>query len=167
MTPRWERTQTPPANAALIMDAVLTPHRSLSLGAFKLMLAGVIAVNAVTALVFISQGAFPVAGFLGLDVLALWLAFRWNYRAARIEERVRVGAEQVTLTRRSVNGAEAHWVVSPLWARVDEDSLSVVIRAGGGAQRVGAFLSPPERASFARALDAALWRAKKGGTAGS
>jgi uncharacterized membrane protein len=164
MTPRWERASSPPnAPGAWLMDAVLTPHRSLSPSAFKLMLAAVIAVNLAVSVYFIAQGAFPVAGFMGLDVLALWLAFRWNYRAGRIEERVRVAPEQICLTRRSVRGEETHWVVNPLWARVDSDEASVLIRAGGAAQRVGAFLSPPERATFAKALDAALWRAKRGG----
>jgi uncharacterized membrane protein len=163
MTPRWERTDRPPHTASLIMDAVLVPHRSLSQSAFKLMLALVICVNAAVAIAFVAQGAYPVAGFLGLDVLALWLAFRWNYRAAGVEERVRVAAGCVHLTRRGVKGDESHWVVNPLWARIDDDGRGVLIRAGAGAQRVAAFLSPPERAEFARALDDALWRAKRGG----
>src|SRR5215475_13862932 len=89
MTPRWERTQTPPPlEGKLYLDAVLRPHRSLSLQAFKLMLILVIAINVIVALVFLSHGAFPVAGFCGLDVMALWLAFRINYRAAKAEERI-------------------------------------------------------------------------------
>ncbi len=162
MSPHWERTSAPPVSAKLYMDAVLTPHRSLSRSAFKLMLALVIIVNAATAFFFIARGALPVAGFLGLDVLALWLAFRWNYRAARIEERVRIGPQHVHVSRTGLKGDVVHWIVSTLWARVEHDGAAVRIRSGGGAQRLGAFLSPPERKSFARALDAALWRARKG-----
>ena len=39
-----------------------------------------------TGLFFLSIGAWPVFGFLGLDVLLIYLAFRWNYRAARARE---------------------------------------------------------------------------------
>lgn len=164
MIPRWERTAAAPPleDGALFMDAVLRPHRSLSLSAFRLMLVAVIAINAVVALVFIAQGAFPVAGFLGLDVLALWIAFRVNYRAGRAEERVRVAASQVHFERRDPKGASAHWVLNPVWARVAHDDRGVLIRSGGGTLRIAAFLPPDERAEFAQALSAALWRAKRG-----
>jgi uncharacterized membrane protein len=151
---------------ALMMNAVLRPHRSLSLTAFKLMLVVVIVVNLVVAAVFISHGAFPVAGFLGLDVLALWLAFRWNYRDARREEHVRISAGQIHVAAIDPDGRAQHWVVNPLWARVVRDGRGVVIRAGGDQMRVGAFLSPKECEHFAAALDTALWRAKRGGQAG-
>jgi uncharacterized membrane protein len=147
----------------LTMNAVLRPHRSLSLTAFKLMLAVVIVVNLVIASVFIAQGAFPVAGFLGLDVLALWLAFRWNYRDAQREEHVRVSSEQVHVASIDPDGYAQHWVVNPLWARVACDGRGVLIRAGGDQMRVGAFLSPKECGHFAEALNAALFRARRGG----
>ena len=150
-------------NGALFMNAVLRPHRSLSLTAFKLMLIVVIVVNVVVAGVFMAQGAFPVAGFLGLDVLALWLAFRWNYRDARREEHVRICTGQVHIASIDPKGRAQHWVVNPLWARVTRDGPGVLIRAGGDQMRVGAFLSPKECDHFAAAVDAALFRARRGG----
>lgn len=162
MGPHWERIAAPPeAEGPLYMDAVLTPNRSWSAGAYKWMLIAVIAVNAAVALFFIAQGAFPVAGFLGLDVLALWIAFRVNYRAGRCAERVQVVGVELRLTRRDAKGREDHWRASPLFARVSRDQSGVIIRAGRGAMRVAAFLSPPERKDFAAALDDALWRARK------
>lgn len=164
MTPRWERTAEPPENApgALYMDAILRPHRSLTPAAFRLMLAAVIAVNCGVALVFALQGAFPVAAFLGLDILALWLAFHLNYRAAKTEERVRLHPGRLHLERRDHRGASAHWVLNPVWARVTADGRGVTIRSGADAVRVAAFLSPAEQGSFAAALRTALWRAKRG-----
>lgn len=150
-------------SGALLMDAVLRPHRSLSLAAFKLVLSVVIAVNLVIATVFIAHGAFPVAGFLGLDVLALWLAFRWNYRDARREEHLRIAAGQVHVASIDPKGRAQHWVVNPIWTRVLRQGRGVVIRAGGDQMRVGAFLSPKECAELAAAVDTALWRAKRGG----
>lgn len=146
----------------LFMDAVLRPHRSWSLKAFKLMLIAVIVVNVAIAIVFVSQGAFPVAGFLGLDVLALWLAFRWNYRAAQAAEYVRIAPGKVHVAAVDKDGAATHWVLNPVWARVARDGRGVLIRDGAGQMRLGAFLSPKECESFAMALDAALFRAKRG-----
>jgi uncharacterized membrane protein len=163
MAPQWERTEgAPDLKAPVFMDAVLRPHRSLSLTAFKLMLGVVIAVNVVISVVFIAHGAYPVAGFLGLDVLALWIAFRVNYRAARAEEHVRVAPAQMHVARRDPNGATKHWVLNPIWAQVTQDGTGVDIRSGRGAMRVGAFLPPVERRAFAVALREALFRAKRG-----
>ena len=144
------------------MDAVLRPHRSLSLSAFRLMLIVVIVINAALAAAFISQGAFPVAGFLGLDVLALWLAFRWNYRTAQVAEYVRVAPGKVHVAAVDKKGAPTHWVLNPVWAQVTRDGRGVLIRDGAGQLRIGAFLSPKECAEFAAALDAALHRARRG-----
>lgn len=145
------------------MDAVLRPNRSLSAAAFKLMLVVVSAINAVLAAVFIAQGAFPVAGFLGLDVLALWLAFRWNYKAGHVAEYVRIAPGKVHVAAVDKRGAEKHWVLNPVWARVARDGRGVLIRDGAGQMRLGAFLSPKECDAFAEALALALFRAKRGG----
>jgi uncharacterized membrane protein len=149
-------------HGALYMDAELRPHRSLSLAGFKLLLSVFIAMNVAVAILFLAQGAFPVAAFLGLDVLALWLAFRFNYREARRAEYVRVGPEQVHVASVDADGRAAHWVLNPLWARVVREGPGVVIRAQGDQMRVGAFLPPKEWAGLAAAIEAALWRAKRG-----
>lgn len=144
------------------MDAVLRPHRSLSAKAFKYTMVAMLAVNAAVAIFFWVQGAFPVAGFLGLDVLALWLAFRWNYQAAQGAEYVRVARGKVHVATIDRHGAETHWVLNPVWARVARDGKGILIRDGDGQMRVGAFLSPPECESFAAALSVALHKAKRG-----
>lgn len=143
------------------MDAVLRPHRSLSASAFKLMLIVVIAANAVLAIVFAAQGALPVAGFLGLDVLVLYLAFRMNYRAAQRVERVCVTRQQIYVSATDADGATTHWLLNPFWARVARDGKGVLVRAGAGQMRIGAFLPPAECDAFAAALSNALWRAKR------
>lgn len=142
------------------MDAVLTPHRSLSTTGFRRLLWVFVAINLVVSAFFWAHGAYPVVGFMGLDVALLWFAFRANYRSARMEERLQVAADHIHLMRCTPRGA-AHWVANPAWARVSLDPTGVRIVSGGVAQRVGAFLSPQERRAFARALDAALWRARK------
>jgi uncharacterized membrane protein len=164
MKPRWERTASAPDfDGPLFMDAELRPHRSLSAKAFRLMLAVVIVINAAGAAICIAQGALPVAGFFGLDVLALWLAFRANYRAGRAAEYVRVGPARVHIASIDQRGQAKHWVLNPVWARVARDGPGVLIRDGDGQMRVGAFLSPKECETFAEALSLALHRAKRGG----
>lgn len=164
MTPRWERSPGPPPldGKPLYFDAELRPHRSWSLKAFKVMLIAVITLNAIMSIVFIARGAFPVAGFLGLDVLALWFAFRWNYRAAQVAEYVKVAPGAMHVAAIDNTGDTKHWVLNPIWAKVARDGRGVLIRAGDGQMRVGAFLSPKECDSFAEALSLALHKAKRG-----
>jgi len=163
MAPRWERAAGPPTlEGKIYLDTELRPHRSLSAQAFKLMLIVVIVINAVVGIVFMAHGAAPVAGFCGLDVLALWLAFRINYRAAQTRERVRLTPLAMHVERRDPKGTSKHWVLNPVWARVQEESVGVSVWSGGQALTIGAFLPPDERSAFAKALDAALYRAKRG-----
>ncbi len=163
MTPHWERSPDAPVlDEPLLMDAVMRPHRSLSLKAFKLMLLAMIAVNLAVAVFFGAQGAFPVAGFLGLDVLALWRAFRWNYRSGQAAEYVRIAPGAVHVAAVDRKGAATHWVLNPVWARVMRDGRGVLIREREGQMRLGAFLSPKECDGFASALSLALSKAKRG-----
>jgi uncharacterized membrane protein len=86
MTPHWEHTATPPSSAGRVfMDATLTPHRSLSQKSFARLIGLFALLNLLISAVFLAKGAFPVVIFLALDVGLLWMAFRMNYRAGRLE----------------------------------------------------------------------------------
>ena len=161
--PTWERSPDAPFfDGPLLMDASLRPHRSLSTRAFKYIMVTVIAVNVAVALFFWMQGAFPVAGFLGLDVLALWLAFRINYRAGKAAEYVRIAPGKVHVAAVNQDGIATHWVLNPIWAQVARDGRGVLIREREGQMRLGVFLSPKECDGFAAALSLALSKAKRG-----
>ena len=147
---------------ALFMDAELRPYRSLSGAGFTLLFGVFVLMNLGVAAYLLAHRALPALPFLGLDVLAVWLAFRFSYRQARRAEYVRVGPEQVHVASVDPEGRATHWVLNPLWARVVRDGPGVVIRAGANQMRVGAFLPPKEWDGLAAAIDAALWRAKRG-----
>ena len=66
-----------------IFSAVITPHRSLGRVGFLVLMALFGGVSFVAGMVFLLIGAWPVFGFLGLDVLLVYWAFRLNYRAPR------------------------------------------------------------------------------------
>ena len=57
--------------------ATLWPHRSLSRAGFRVFMIVVALVSTFASLPFFIMGAWPVVGFFGLDVLLLYLAFRW------------------------------------------------------------------------------------------
>lgn len=163
MSPRWERFAQPPTEAeSWYLDATLQPTRSLSKPALRLVVAAFAGSSLLLGLFFAAHGAYPVMGFLGLDVLLLIAALAASNRAARVRERVQVAFDRVLVTRCHPGRAVQHWVVSPLWLRVDAAKDAIRLAAGGKALRLGAFLSPMERDRFADSLRLALWRARKG-----
>jgi uncharacterized membrane protein len=143
------------------MDATLTPHRSLTARAFLLVMCAFSAMNVAVAVIWALKGAWPVLFFLVVDVTLLAVAFRMNFRAARMFERVRIDGDCLQVTRAPARGRASHWIVAAHWARVEDRPDVVRIAAGDRAMHVGAFLSPPERGDFAQALRRALAQAKR------
>ena len=68
--------------------AVLMPHRSLGPTGFLVLMAASTGIAFVTGMIFLLAGAWPVLGFLGLDVLLIYAAFKLNYRSGRLYETV-------------------------------------------------------------------------------
>lgn len=153
-----------------LFSALLTPHRSLDRTGFLVLMGFVCAVSFVAGMVFLMLGAWPVLGFFGLDALAIWWAFRINNRTARASEEITVTPSELRVRRTSHRGHVVEWVLNPLWVRLDRtedpefgiERLYLVSR--GRRVSIGSFLGPDEKASFAKALLAALNAARRGPT---
>src|SRR6202022_2926488 len=84
-----------------LFSALLTPHRSLNRTGFLVLMGFLSAVSFAAGVAFWLMGAWPVFGFFGLDVLAIYWAFRVNYRHARAIEEIRVTPTELHLRRGS------------------------------------------------------------------
>ena len=153
-----------------IFSAIITPHRSLSSVGFLLLMLGIGAISFASGVMFLLIGAWPVFGFLGLDVLLIYVAFRANFRSARAYEEVTVTASELTVRKVSYRGGVREWTLNPVWVQLDRivheefgiERLFLVSR--GRRLPIAGFLGPDEKASFARALAAALGEARRGPT---
>ncbi|MEK7266618.1 MAG: DUF2244 domain-containing protein [Pseudomonadota bacterium] len=148
-------------------DAVLFPNRSLPNSGFIAVMSIVIAANLFFGVYFYVIGAWPVIGFCGLDVFLVWLAFRLSYRQGRLHERIIVAPGEMRISRVLPSGHESRWRIEPFWTRVVIDNPAthetrVRVVSKGRSLVLGSFLSPDERMSFARALEAAVARARAG-----
>lgn len=151
----------------IIFSATLVPHRSLSRRGFAILMVAICALWFLTGLFFWWLGAWPVIGFFGIDVLAIWLAFKLNYRAARAYEEVEVTRSELTIRKVAPSGRAQELRFNPAWVRLEVEQAAnrnlkrIVIRARDRTIPIGAFLTPEDRGSFARAFSTALATAKR------
>lgn len=151
----------------LFMDAEIRPNRSLSERGFIILITVVTLANVASAAVFVHMGAHFVLPFLGVDILAVVVAFTVSYRSGKVVERVQVSPSQVRITRESPKASMLIWESPTAFTRVtteldDEDRvLSLRLALSGRETAVAAALSPGERRDFARALEDAIWRARR------
>lgn len=152
-----------------MFSAKLTPHRSLSANGFVALMLVIGALALSTAFMFLAVGAWPIVGFLVLDVAIVYLAFQLNYRAARAYEEVIVTQSELIVRRVSAWGQINVETLHPFWTRLktayDEDAeqvLAIKLESKGRQVLVGAFLNPDDKESFANALGDALARVKRG-----
>jgi uncharacterized membrane protein len=153
-----------------LFSALLTPHRSLNSTGFLVLMGFLSAVSFAAGLAFLLMGAWPVLGFFGLDALAIYWAFRINFRHAKATEEIWVTPSELRVRRVSHRGLVVEFMLNPLWVQLDRKTHAefgiekLYLVSKGRRISIGSFLGPDEKASFAKALLAALQAARRGPT---
>jgi uncharacterized membrane protein len=143
--------------------ATLTPHRSLTRHGFTILMGVIIGANLAGGLFFLIIGAWPVIGFLGVDVLLVWLAFRSNYADGQRAERIEITDHELVLERMAERQPRYQQRFARRWVRVELDVDAereligpLYLRFQGQRTQIASFLGGEERQAFAKALKAAL-----------
>jgi uncharacterized membrane protein len=141
----------------------LTPHRSLTREGFVAIMLLIVAVNLIGGVVFLVAGAWPVTGFMGLDVLLIWWAFKANFADARRAERIEITESELILEKLA-DGKERverrfirRWVRVELEEDQDRDLIGGLFLLSHGVRtEIGRFLAPFEKKALAAELRRAL-----------
>jgi len=155
-----------PFSEQVLFQARLSPHRSLSIPAFTILMLVLAGISFAIGITFLMMGAWPVFGFFGLDVALVWFAFRANYREARAYEEIRITPSLLWVRQVSARGQTRETDFNPRWTRLEkaEDEVFGVTRvtlvSRGIAVIVGAFLPPFYKDELAKTLSSALAVAK-------
>jgi uncharacterized membrane protein len=163
-------SRNPDTEEPTLFSAVLTPYRSLGGTGFVVLMSSLSAISFAAGVVFFLIGAWPIIGFLGLDVLLVYWAFRVNYRAALAYEQVRMTASELTVRKVNQRGDVAEWTLNPVWVRLDREVHQefgierLFLVSHGRRLSIASFLGPREKAELATALTAALMQARRGPT---
>ena len=149
----------------VFFERVLLPHRSLPPRGFHILMLLLGLISLAVGIGFVAIGAWPVCGFFGLDVAALYLAFRLSYRSARRREILRLAGDDFTVEQISIYGERRRWRFQPFWLRVvleerRDESNRLLLASHGNSIVIGDFLAPPVRRDLAATLREVLsrWR---------
>ncbi|HEY8381388.1 MAG TPA: DUF2244 domain-containing protein [Microvirga sp.] len=151
-----------------VFAAVIRPHRSLGPSAFRTVMTLCCLATIVASIPFLVLGFWPVAGFFGLDFLALYIAFQVNFREGRSFEELELTPIQLLVRRVNPRGVAREWRFNPLWTRLDrqiDDEFGLQkleVTSRGQSVVIARDLSPGERESLAEALGQALSDVKRG-----
>lgn len=146
-----------------VITITLWPYRSLSAKGFRIVICSIALVLSAVGIGFMMVGAWPVMGFLGLEVGIVWFAFKLNYRAGRLVETICINQSGVTIERIDWRGRPTQQHIDSPWVVADLISergkrRKLVLTAHGKDIEIGAFLPPIEKPPLANALNESLGR---------
>lgn len=158
----------PDRDSTPFLDLILRPHRSLSPAGFWALMALLAAFSFAGGIVFWLAGAWPVIGFIGIDLLLVYIAFKASYAGGRAYERVRLSADRLTVERVDPWGRRKSFELQSHWLRVslDTEQGRLSLTSHGRSLTIAAFLPPEERAQVAEEIRAALARLRGPSTYG-
>lgn len=150
-----------------IFEARLQGHRSLSRNGLAMLMLFVGGVGLAVSVPFILLGAWPIAGFMGLDVALIYFAFRYNNATARAYEQIVLSRIELLFRQVSWRGAVREIRFNPLWTRLEKqehpefgiERLALV--QGRSRVEIAAMLGPDERHAFASDFQRALAESRR------
>ena len=134
----------------------LKPHRSLSAEGFRFVMMGAVAANVVIALPLFVMGAWPVFGFMGLDIFLLWWLFQRSYFDARRTETLTLTDRDLVVVRIAPDGEREELRLDSYWLKVEATEERLVVTSRGNRIVIGRFLGPEERLRVTEQLKAAI-----------
>lgn len=136
----------------------LEPHRSLSKRGFLILMLCLCAISFIAGIFFLAIGAWPVIGFFGLDILLVYLAFKWNFREARRRQQFKIQDGEVTFLDIYPSGAQKEHAFQSYWTRIELKKEKLFIRSGQKVLEFGQFLIPDEKEEVYEELSNSLHR---------
>ncbi|WP_417309037.1 DUF2244 domain-containing protein [Devosia sp.] len=157
-------TQT---QARPLFAAKLTPNRSLGRKGLRIVVAAIAVLATIPGIIFFSLGAWPIVGFMGLDVLLIWWALSTSMRDGQRYETVTLWPDQLELKQVDGKGSEVLTRFDPNIVKlvvdrdINEKTTGLHLRTADRDVVIGAFLNNDEKSSFSKVFGTALKRARR------
>lgn len=149
----------------VFLDATLRPNRSLSARAVRVVFLVALVLSVLCGAYFLAEGAYPVVGFFGLDVVALYIAFRMSLRDQAQTTHVRVTRYAVMVRHEDGRGGVREAELPTAFLRVEADEPrtpqgGIRLCLSERSYVLGRFLTVDERLEFTRVLERAVKTAR-------
>lgn len=156
-------TQT---QARPLFAAKLTPHRSMGRRGLRAVVLVAVLLAIIPGIAFLSMGAWPIVGFMGVGVVLIWWALSAHQRDGKRYEQVTLWPDQLELKQVDGAGKETLTRFNPFFVKLvidrdyNERTTGLHLRTRDRDVELGAFLNPDEKSSFAKAFGTALKRSR-------
>ncbi|WP_423065674.1 DUF2244 domain-containing protein [Devosia sp. CN2-171] len=133
---------------------------------FRAVIVMVAVLATIPGIIFFSMGAWPIVGFMGLDVGLIAWALLAHQRDGKRYEQVTLWPDQLELKQVDGTGKETLTRFNPFYVKLvidrdfNERTTGLHLRTGERDIEVGTFLNTDEKSSFAKAFGTALKRAR-------
>ena len=147
----------------VVFSRVIRPHRSAGPRTLARLLMLLAIPLSATSVVFLSIGAWPVTGFLGLDAVLVGGAFWLHQHSSRAFETIGLTAGALTVERVDAFGRRRSWTFEPGWLNVRPISRNgrhagLELRSHGRSLIIARFLPPEQIPLLASDLGQAISR---------
>lgn len=145
----------------IFLNLTVLPYRSLSKRGFKNLMLVVCFIFFSVGIFFWHIGAWPVFGFLGLDVFLLYYAFRINYKSGEIFETIKLIKQNLLITRNFPSGKKQTWNLEPYWTKVEilnpaTHQHNLIIKSKNKVVSLGSFLNYNDKKILLKKIESAL-----------
>jgi uncharacterized membrane protein len=150
-------------NDPAAFEAVLYPNQPPPARNLVVLLAAVFGVAIGVSIGFFVAGAWPVVGFIGLELVLLAVCLIWARRTARYAEHIRLDDSGLHIKTTAGERTLRQWRFEPYWVRVRLEEArpgepALRLSAHGRTLTIGRFLNAEEQSDVAEALETALGR---------
>lgn len=163
---------TKTSHQPVLESLTIWPHRSLSKNGFVILMLILGGLLFTIGIGFFLAGAWPVVGFLGLELLVVWSAFKLNYRSAMRRETIETTRETLTVQTASANGTSRSTKFPLGWLRVKltpttkpditaREQQRLILFSHGVEKEIGAFLHPSEKPALEREVHKMVLRSRE------
>ena len=141
-----------------IITITLCPYRSLGNRGYLCLMIGFIGLIFLLSLFFYSMGAWPVIGFLGVEIGLVWFLFKVNYKSSKNFEQISITKNSTFIKKINWSGAIINFTIESPWIKASciksiGTSDKLFLNYHAEQLEIGEFLPPQEKALLANALN--------------
>jgi len=142
------------------LDIKIYPSQSLSKTGFRVLMLLFILPAFLIGMYFSFRGAWPVAGFLGLELVLIYLAFKISFISSRASEHITLDEKIFKICYHERNKVVKTINLEPTWLKVQLNNNLIpgrlALTSHGKQNIIGKYLSTEERTIVAEKIKSSL-----------